>query len=213
MKDFRQTIAIEKLIVIIRPVSLEQGQAHFQALVKAGVKLIEIASNKPFSKKLLSWARLEAPEICLGAATIFNQDQIRFSKEVGLNFTASPIARPDLIDCASSLDIPLVAGVTTANEIAQTLEHPHVDHLKLFPAPDRRTFASLKKIFPRVNFILSSFEVSSLPDYLISGNEYFMIGTFLDIGEPSLSERLELIRSMLQTPYSSPRKLNISKLI
>lgn len=132
------------LVAILRGIAPDEAVAVGEALVAAGIRLIEVPLNSPApleSIRLLS-AVLDGRAM-VGAGTVTSVEQVRVAAAAGARLCVSPTTRPEVI--AAALDhamVPIPGFQTPTEAFASLAAGAH--HLKLFPAQGRE--ADLKAL-------------------------------------------------------------------
>jgi len=120
------TLLQEKMMTLVRANSQSEGQALADALVEAGVKVIEITLTTPGALKIIA-NLLKHKGLLVGAGTV------RTVKDIGAKFIVSPDTNEDVITATKKLKLVSMPGVCTPTEVA-IAEESGADILKLFPA-------------------------------------------------------------------------------
>ncbi|UTO28014.1 bifunctional 4-hydroxy-2-oxoglutarate aldolase/2-dehydro-3-deoxy-phosphogluconate aldolase [Bartonella harrusi] len=104
-----------------------------RALVKGGLKTIEITLRTAYACDTIKAIAQEVPEAIVGAGTILNDAHYEQAERAGAKFIVSPGFSNALIDCAKNSEIPFLPGVVTPSECIKALEKGY-SYLKFFPA-------------------------------------------------------------------------------
>ena len=130
----------EKIIAIIRGISLIDMEKTGDALYQGGIRLMEIAfdhqSPDGIERTLngLSLLRAALPEdVHLGAGTVLSEDEVKDACEAGAEFIISPNTDPAVIRKTKELDMLSMPGAMTPSEITAAYQAGG-DIIKLFPA-------------------------------------------------------------------------------
>ena len=130
----------EKIIAIIRDISLIDMEKTGDALYQGGIRLMEIAfdhqSPDGIERTLngLSLLRAALPEdVHLGAGTVLSEDEVKDACEAGAEFIISPNTDPAVIRKTRELGMLSMPGAMTPTEIAAAYQAGG-DIIKLFPA-------------------------------------------------------------------------------
>ncbi|WP_121022196.1 bifunctional 4-hydroxy-2-oxoglutarate aldolase/2-dehydro-3-deoxy-phosphogluconate aldolase [Helicobacter vulpis] len=121
------------LIPVITLQDPKQGVPLAHALLKGGVKILEITLRTAGALEGITLISKEVPEAIVGAGTILNAPMLKQAKEAGARFAISPGINAKFAKEAQGIDIPLIPGVASAGELMLALEYGF-DALKLFPA-------------------------------------------------------------------------------
>ena len=122
----------EKMMTLVRSKSQSEGQAMADALVEAGVKVIEITLTTPGALKIIE-KLLKNKDLLVGAGTVRTVKDVKKVEDVGASFIVSPDTNEDVIKATKKLKLVSMPGVSTPNEVA-IAEESGADILKLFPA-------------------------------------------------------------------------------
>jgi 2-dehydro-3-deoxyphosphogluconate aldolase/(4S)-4-hydroxy-2-oxoglutarate aldolase len=122
----------EKMMTLVRSKSQSEGQAMADALVEAGVKVIEITLTTPGALKIIE-KLLKNKDLLVGAGTVRTVKDVKKVEDVGASFIVSPDTNEDVIKATKKLKLVSIPGVSTPTEVA-IAEESGADILKLFPA-------------------------------------------------------------------------------
>jgi 2-dehydro-3-deoxyphosphogluconate aldolase/(4S)-4-hydroxy-2-oxoglutarate aldolase len=103
-----------------------------EALLKGGLRAIEITFRSSVTEKAIGLIRKNFDELCVGAGTILSTDQIGKAMNAGAQFGLSPGFNPSTCRYAKQMGFPFIPGVMTPSEIEVTNEMGY-KILKLFP--------------------------------------------------------------------------------
>lgn len=147
----------EGLVAVVRAENKEQGEKVIEAIVKGGIKFIEITMTVPGAveiiKELVSKYK-ENPEIIIGAGTVLDPETARMVILAGAEFVVSPSLNPETVKLCNRYRIPMMPGIMTVKEAVEALELG-VDVLKVFPgnAFGPSIISSLKGPLPQAQFM------------------------------------------------------------
>ena len=122
----------EKMMTLVRSNSQSEGQALADALVEAGVKVIEITLTTPGAHKIIEQL-LKNKDLLVGAGTVRTVKEVKKMEDIGVSFIVSPNTNEDVIAVTKKLNLVSMPGVSTPSEVA-IAEESGADILKLFPA-------------------------------------------------------------------------------
>ncbi|QEE09622.1 bifunctional 4-hydroxy-2-oxoglutarate aldolase/2-dehydro-3-deoxy-phosphogluconate aldolase [Bartonella kosoyi] len=123
----------QTVIPILTINNLQDAVPLARALVKGGLKTIEITLRTPHALKAIQIMTQEVPEAIVGAGTILNTTHYEQAEQAGAKFIVSPGLSNELINCAKNSEIPLLPGAMTPSELMQALDKGY-SYLKFFPA-------------------------------------------------------------------------------
>ena len=122
------------LVAILRGVRPEEVEAIGEALVAAGIQVVEVPLNSP--EPMESIHRLAArlgDRALVGAGTVMTTTEVRQVAAAGGKLLVTPHAAPRLVQEAKSVGMLACPGFFTPAEAFSCLE-AGADGLKLFPA-------------------------------------------------------------------------------
>lgn len=122
------------LVAILRGIRPDEAVDICGALIKAGVRIIEVPLNSP--EPLVSISRLTrhfAQEAVFGAGTVLTPDEVDLVADAGGSIIVSPNVDADVIGQTVARGMAAMPGFQTPTE-AFTAIHAGARHLKLFPA-------------------------------------------------------------------------------
>jgi len=139
VKDF---ILQEKLMVLFRRVPVEKMAPLAKALVRGGVKLLEVTFDQEaqdpaalYIESIRTVREAVGDALCLGAGTVLTPEQVRAAKEAGAQFIIAPNSDPKIIRLTKELGMVSIPGALTPSEIVGAW-NDGADIVKLFPADD-----------------------------------------------------------------------------
>ena len=134
MDPLDQALLACPVIAILRGLLPQNAVAVGEALVKAGIRIIEVPLNSPEPlesvRRLAQWA---GPELIVGVGTVLTVEQVTQAKQAGAQIVLAPNADPAVIRQTKLLSMFSVPGVATPSEGFAALQ-AGADALKLFPA-------------------------------------------------------------------------------
>ncbi|MET3590445.1 2-dehydro-3-deoxyphosphogluconate aldolase/(4S)-4-hydroxy-2-oxoglutarate aldolase [Bartonella silvatica] len=125
-----------------------------RALVKGGLKTIEITLRTPDAYNAIKEVIQEVPEVTVGAGTILNTTHYEQAESAGAQFIVSPGLSNKLIDCAKNSKIPLLPSIMTPSELMQAWDKGY-SYFKFFPAEAAGSIPFIQALaspFPKVRF-------------------------------------------------------------
>lgn len=121
------------LLAVIRGPSAGLTIKMVEALVKGGVKGIEVTYSTPDAEKVVAELnRSLGDAILLGMGTLTEPAQAQSAKEAGAKFLVSPICEEKLVKAMVASGLVAMAGALTATEIFQAYRWGS-DVVKVFP--------------------------------------------------------------------------------
>ncbi|MEK1940814.1 MAG: 2-dehydro-3-deoxy-6-phosphogalactonate aldolase [Pseudomonas sp.] len=131
---FKQALAENGLIAILRGLHPSEAQAIGRVLYDAGFRVIEVPLNSPQPYESIRILRDSLPADCLiGAGTVLSPQQVEAVKAAGGQVIVMPHSDPAVLRAAKAAGLYLAPGVATPTEAFAALAEG-ADVLKLFPA-------------------------------------------------------------------------------
>jgi 2-dehydro-3-deoxyphosphogluconate aldolase/(4S)-4-hydroxy-2-oxoglutarate aldolase len=121
-----------QLVGIFRMREASHAVEGISAAVRGGFEAVEVTMNSPGATDALAEVAGRVDAI-VGAGTITRPDQVKEAYDSGAEFAVSPIMRPEIIDAAHELSMPMIMGAATPTEIF-TAREAGADWIKIFPA-------------------------------------------------------------------------------
>ena len=163
--DRLASIRLMPVIVIDRA---EDAWPLAQALKAGGLPCAEVTFRTAAAEAAIK-AIAKDKDICLGAGTILQPDQVDRAIEAGAAYIVTPGFNPKVVRRCRELGVPVFPGVATPTEIQMALDEG-VDVVKFFPAEPFGGIKTLKAIgapYSMVRFIpTGGIDLAKLPDYL-----------------------------------------------
>jgi 2-dehydro-3-deoxyphosphogluconate aldolase/(4S)-4-hydroxy-2-oxoglutarate aldolase len=125
-----------------------------RALVKGGVRTLEVTLRTPAAINAAKAIIAEVPDAVVGIGTILNASDLARAEALGARFGISPGATPELLKAAAGSSLPFAPGIATASELMAALAHGF-DLVKFFPAEQAGGVKALRALagpFPQAKF-------------------------------------------------------------
>jgi 2-dehydro-3-deoxyphosphogluconate aldolase/(4S)-4-hydroxy-2-oxoglutarate aldolase len=124
----------EKIIVIIRGVEKGRIVNVAEAVLAAGVKMMEVTCNTEGVFEMLELLNSKmVNKMIIGAGTVITVDLCKRAIEAGAKFIIAPDINPDVIDYCVKHDVAILPGAATATEVLTAKRHG-AKMVKIFPA-------------------------------------------------------------------------------
>lgn len=128
-----QRIIEEGILAVIRGPSEDLTLKMVEALLKGGIKGIEITFSTPNALTVIeSLAKNFSTDILLGVGTVTKLDQSLTAKNVGAQFLVSPHTEKKLLKSMVKTGLPVMTGAVTPSEVMMAIEYG-TDIVKIFP--------------------------------------------------------------------------------
>ncbi|MFQ3209699.1 MAG: 2-dehydro-3-deoxyphosphogluconate aldolase/(4S)-4-hydroxy-2-oxoglutarate aldolase [Colwellia sp.] len=153
-----------------------------EALLTAGVKVLEVTLRTPAALDVISAIARELPEAIVGSGTVTNRQQLQQSYDAGAKFAISPGLTKDLLQAGNESNIALIPGISSISELMDGADYGY-DHLKFFPAEASGGVSAIKSIggpFPDIRFCpTGGINLNNVGDYLALPNVVCCGGSWL----------------------------------
>jgi 2-dehydro-3-deoxyphosphogalactonate aldolase len=171
------------LIAILRDIRPEGADAVLEALVAAGIGLIEVPLNSPEPlKSITRMVRRAGDRAIVGAGTVLTVDEVRAVAAAGGRMIVSPNRDDAVIAATKAAGLTSFPGVFTATEALGAIA-AGADALKFFPADllGPAGIRAIAAILPSAVPLLAvgGVDASNIGDYRKAGIAGFGIGSSL----------------------------------
>lgn len=126
----------EKIIAIMRGLSVERAKQAAQILMEEGLPLIEVTFDQKsadHADTLDAIRALAAMGVCVGAGTVLTVRQVELAAQAGANYIISPDTSREVIEKTKELGLISMPGALTPTEIVQAWRWG-ADFVKIFPS-------------------------------------------------------------------------------
>lgn len=200
------------LVAILRGIEPEQAEAVGQALLDAGLRIIEVPLNSPHPAE--SIRRLQSAfgdKAVIGAGTVLTREDVELVAAIGGRLIVSPHFDADVVRSTIERGLTSLPGVMTPSELfaARALGAQAV---KLFPAEmiPPQAVKALRAVVPRAQKLLpvGGITPDNIAAYRAAGADGFGIGSALYAPGRSaddVGERARLFMRALRTDVRNQR--------
>ena len=167
----------EKMMTLVRCNTQAQGQEMADALVDAGVKVIEITLTTPGALKIIE-KLLKNKDLLVGAGTVRTAKDVKKVEAMGGRFIVSPDTNEDVIAATKKLKLVSMPGVSTPTEVGIAVD-AGADILKLFPASvlGPAHLKSIREPFPNNRWCpTAGVTLESIPKWFEAGADLVGLG-------------------------------------
>lgn len=143
-----------RVVPVLTIERVEDAVPLARALVAGGVRMLEITLRTAAAIDAAKAIIAEVPEAIVGIGTVLTPDDLQRAKLLGARFAISPGATRELLQAASSSDLPFMPGVATASELMQAMAYGF-SLVKFFPAEQAGGIGVLRALagpFPHARF-------------------------------------------------------------
>lgn len=178
-REIMQAASVIPVMVIDQP---EQAIPLATALVRGGIRVLEITLRTPVALKAVNDIATHVPEAIVGVGTVVRPEQFAQAKEAGAAFAITPGVTPELFAAAKACAMPLMPGVMTPADVLGAM-HAGYTALKFFPAQPAGGVPMLKALsgpFPDVVFCpTGGISPANVKDFLALPNVLCVGGSWL----------------------------------
>ncbi|MPT48198.1 MAG: 2-dehydro-3-deoxy-6-phosphogalactonate aldolase [Sphingobium sp.] len=171
------------VVAILRGLTPDEAVAVGQALVDAGICLIEVPLNSP--DPFTSIARLQqefGKDAAIGAGTVLNADAVNRLGDMGAQLMVTPNTNPALITQGVELGLDVLPGFLTPTEAFAAIA-AGARRIKLFPAGTfaRSYIKDIKAVLPTATGVwaVGGVDAGNCRDWLNAGCEGIALGSAL----------------------------------
>lgn len=179
IKEIMNTSPVVPVMVINK---LEHAVPLAEALVKGGLKVLEITLRTPVAIDAIKKIKAEVPGAIVGAGTVINLETLKLAIDAGSEFLVSPGVTESLINAALNSGVPILPGVISPSEVMRLLEKG-VYEMKFFPAEAAGGIPMLKSIggpLPQATFCpTGGISPSNAGEYLALNNVACVGGSWM----------------------------------
>jgi 2-dehydro-3-deoxyphosphogalactonate aldolase len=214
MTLLQRFLADMPVVAILRGLSPEEALPAFDALVDAGIRIIEVPLNSP--RPLDSLRRLVAQagdDVLIGAGTVLTVTDLRSVAETGARLMVAPNCEPAVIAEAKAQGLMALPGVATPSEAFAALR-AGADALKMFPGEmlPPAVLKAWRAVLPAGTQLLPVGGVSmeNMAEYVAAGAAGFGIGSALykpGIAPPELGARARKLTARCRELFAASGKV------
>ena len=153
-RTIKEIMAISPIVPVMVINNVEHAVPLAHALVKGGLKVLEITLRTPAALESIRRIRAEVPDAIVGAGTIINIETLNKAIDAGAEFIVSPGTTDKMIDAALATGVPLLPGIANPSQAMNLLEKG-ITEMKFFPAEAAGGVPMLKSIgapIPQISF-------------------------------------------------------------
>jgi 2-dehydro-3-deoxyphosphogluconate aldolase/(4S)-4-hydroxy-2-oxoglutarate aldolase len=148
------TLAECRVLPVVTARDVEATIELTRALVKGGMRAVEITLRTQAALDCIRAVKAEVPEALVAAGTIATPADLANAMDAGADFFVSPGSTSTLLAAAAEAQVSFLPGIATASELMQAMDHGF-NHFKLFPAVAAGGITLLKSLagpFPEAQF-------------------------------------------------------------
>ena len=185
----------QKIFPVLRGKDKEKMVKTVRALVKAGIKIVEINIDAP---EVFEAIEEVSKEIIVCAGGIITSFQADVAIQVGAKVFSSPIFQTNLLKISKSRKIPYIAGTSTANE-AYDAWKSRISLMKLYPITAMGGTMYLEDILRPMPFLnimpAGNIKLAQVKDYIKAGAVAVAVGRDIYDGfsEEEITQRVQAV--------------------
>jgi len=205
--NLRDIMRLSPVIPVLTVTRLEHAAPLAQALVRGGIRVLEVTLRTACALDAITEMREMAPSAVVGAGTLTRAEDFAAVQRAGAQFAVTPGLTPDLMFGAGETRLPLLPGVMTPTELIAA-RAAGFRACKLFPAQQAGGVGMLKALagpFPDVMFCptggvtrANAAEFLAQPNVLCVGGSWLAPRELVDAGNWGAIEELALDASSLR---------------
>jgi 2-dehydro-3-deoxyphosphogalactonate aldolase len=181
--DLRAALSYCPIVAILRGVKPDEIDAIGDALIEAGVTVIEVPLNSPQPfESIRRLAERHAHHALVGAGTVLEVADVARVKEAGGRLVVAPNFDAEVVRAAKAVGLAALPGVMTPSEGFAALK-AGADGLKLFPAEiiPPTVFKAWRAVFAPDTLLLAvgGVGVENIRSYAEAGASGYGIGSAL----------------------------------
>ncbi len=199
--DLRAALSCCPVVAILRGVKPDEIDAIGDALIEAGITVIEVPLNSPQPfESIKRLAERHAHHALVGAGTVLDAADVARVREAGGQLVVAPNFDADVVRAAKAAGLASLPGVMTPSEGFAALK-AGADGLKLFPAEiiPPAVFKAWRAVFASDTLLLAvgGVGVDNIRSYAQAGASGYGIGSALYRPGRAASEIGQLARALV----------------
>ena len=200
-----------KKIGIVPVVKIDRAEDAIplaKALCAGGLPCAEVTFRTDAAAEAIRLMTQKFPQMCVGAGTVLNSDQVDAALQSGAQFIVSPGLNPKTVQYCIDKNVPVVPGISSPSEIEIALELG-LNVVKFFPAEQSGGLAKIKAMsapYTTMKFMptggINAKNLNSYLDFpkiLACGGSWMVPSDLINNGEFDKIEQLtrEAVQTML----------------
>lgn len=200
-EEFDRHFSACPLVAIIRGVCPDEVEAVGDALVEAGIRIIEVPLNSPDPLDSIGrLAKRVGDRVLVGAGTVLKPASVAEVRNAGGRLIVAPNFNPEVVGATVEAGMVSMPGIFTPSEAFAALD-AGADALKLFPAEaaSPKVVKAIRAVLPKDAplVIVGGVTPESIADWTAAGADGFGLGSGLYKPGRSAAEVLETARAFV----------------
>ena len=195
-----KAIESARVVGIIRAPSAAHAVEVGRALLRGGLRVIEVSFNTPDALSAISQL-IKDGEGTIGAGTVLDPADVGRVADTGAQFMVAPNLNAEVVSAALSADLVVAPGVFTPSEAAQGLMLG-AQLLKLFPAASAglEMMKAMSEPLPECAWLpAGGIAFDQIPTWIQSGATAVGMGSSLTGGDPAdVEQRAKQVAGIVQ---------------
>ena len=139
------------IVPVVKIDRAEDALPLAKALCAGGLPCAEVTFRTDAAAEAIKIMTTNFPDMCVGAGTVLNAEQVDAAVEAGAKFIVSPGLNPRTVKYCIEKNVPVTPGTSSPSDIEQAIELG-LEVVKFFPAEQSGGLAKIKAMAaPYVN--------------------------------------------------------------
>ncbi len=194
------------IVPVVKIDRAEDALPLAKALCAGGLPCAEVTFRTGAAAEAIRIMTANFPDMCVGAGTVLNAEQVDAAMEAGAKFIVSPGLNPRTVKYCIEKNVPVTPGISSPSEIEQAMELG-LEVVKFFPAEQSGGLAKIKAMaapYGNMKFMpTGGINAKNLTSYLDFGKVIACGGSWMvpgDLINEGAWDRIEqLTREAVQT--------------
>ena len=196
------------IVPVVKIDRAEDALPLAKALCAGGLPCAEVTFRTDAAAEAIKIMTTNFPDMCVGAGTVLNAEQVDAAVEAGAKFIVSPGLNPRTVKYCIEKNVPVTPGTSSPSDIEQAIELG-LEVVKFFPAEQSGGLAKIKAMaapYGNMKFMpTGGINAKNLTDYLdfkkviACGGSWMVPGDLINAGQWDKIEQLtrEAVQTML----------------
>ena len=177
------------IVPVVKIDRAEDALPLAKALCAGGLPCAEVTFRTSAAAEAIRIMTTNFPDMCVGAGTVLNAEQVDAAVEAGAKFIVSPGLNPRTVKYCIEKNVPITPGTSSPSDIEQAIELG-LDVVKFFPAEQSGGLAKIKamaapfpqfKVMPTGGISLKNLgEYISAPVIAACGGSYMVTADLIN---------------------------------